>query len=50
MQKAFLQNYVTHKEKQRQFIEIRQYVKINATLVAGVTLQDWQKLGSSESA
>ena len=47
MQKAFLQKYGTHKEKQRQFIKIQQYVKINVTLAAGVALHDKQKLGAS---
>ena len=47
MQKAFLQKYGTHKEKQRQFIKIQPYVKINVTLAAGVALHDKQKLGSS---
>ena len=42
MQKAFL-----HKEEQRQFIKIQQYVKVYVTLAGGVALQDKQKLGSS---
>ena len=40
MQKAFLQIYGAHKEKQRQFIKIQLYVKINVTLAAGVALRD----------
>ena len=36
----FLQKYGTHKEKQRQFIKIQQYVKMNINLAAGVALQD----------
>ena len=40
MQKAFLQKYGTHMEKQKQYIKIQQYFKINVTLATGAALQD----------